>query len=69
MTPNRDLQFRIRAEYREMPGLKLTLPQASRLFHIETAKCRRVLARLVAAGVLSVEEGSFVRGGRDGRLN
>ena len=68
MSPNRDLQFRIRAEFKEMPGLKLTLPQASRLFHVEAATCQRVLARLVAAGTLSMDQGSFVRG-RDRRLN
>ena len=30
-----DLHVRIHAEYREMPGLKLTLAQASRLFNLE----------------------------------
>jgi hypothetical protein len=61
---DRDLQIRIRAEFAEMPGLKLTLPQASRLFDVETAKCARALERLVAAGALSIDEGSFVRGRR-----
>jgi hypothetical protein len=57
-----DLQFRITAEFAEMPGMNLTLPQASRLFHVETVRCERVLARLVAAGALAVSQGRFVRG-------
>ena len=58
---DRDLQARIQAEYDEMPGLNLTLPQASRLFNCDATTCARALARLVAAGALSVDEGSFVR--------
>ena len=34
-----DLDRRIRAEFVEMPGLKLTLPQAARLFNLEQARC------------------------------
>jgi hypothetical protein len=60
---DRDLQTRIRVEFKEMPGLKLTLPQASRLFHVEATTCARALSRLVAAGALSYDEGTFVRGG------
>jgi hypothetical protein len=63
-----DLQVRIEAEFAEMPGMKLTLPQASRLFHVESVRCERALARLVAAGALSVSQGCFVRG-RSMRLN
>jgi hypothetical protein len=63
-----DLQFRIKAEFAEMPGLRLTLPQASRLFHVEAGRCARVMGRLVAVGALSVYKGSFVRG-RSTRLN
>jgi len=58
---DRDLQSRIRVEFAEMPGLKITLPQASRLFHTEAARCERALGRLVAAGALSINEGTFVR--------
>jgi len=66
---DRDLVTRIRAEYDDMPGLNLTLPQASRLFNVDADTCTRALVRLVAAGVLSVDEGSFVRrGGRRQRL-
>lgn len=63
---DRDLQARIRAEYAEMPGLNLTLPQASRLFNCDATTCTRALMRLIAAGVLSADEGVFVR--RDARM-
>ena len=60
---DRSLQARIRAEYDEMPGLNLTLPQASRLFDCDATTCTRALMRLIAEGVLSVDEGVFVRRG------
>jgi hypothetical protein len=44
---------RVRAEFREMPGLTLTLPQAARLFSIDPERCERVLATLVEAGYLA----------------
>ncbi len=43
---------RIRAEYHEMPGMRLTLAQAARLFALEPARCARALDRLVAEGAL-----------------
>jgi hypothetical protein len=57
----RVLLFRIRAEFAEMPGLKLTLPQASRLFHLEPARCERVLASLVGTGQLAIRGNTFVQ--------
>ncbi len=60
---DRDVQARIRAEYDEMPGLNLTLPQASRLFDCDATTCTRALMQLIAKGVLSVDEGVFVRRG------
>ena len=36
-----DLCTRVRAEFQEMPGLTLTLPQASRLFSIEPESLRQ----------------------------
>lgn len=38
---------RIRGEYREMPGLQLTVAQASRLWQIDQPTCERVLAQLI----------------------
>lgn len=58
-----DLHLRIRAEFHEMPGLKLTLPQASRLFSVETWRCASILGRLVDAGVLTTDGRAFVRAG------
>ena len=43
---------RVRAEYREMPGLRLTLAQAARLFNLELGACERVLESLVMDGAL-----------------
>ena len=42
----------IAAEYREMPGLRLTLAQACRLWHLDAATCEAVLTTLVQAKVL-----------------
>ncbi len=42
----------IRGEYREMPGLKLTVAQASRLWHVDASRVERMLEVLVADGVL-----------------
>jgi hypothetical protein len=44
-----------------MPGLKLTLSQASRLFDVDTDTCARVLVRLIGDGVLAIRAESFVR--------
>jgi hypothetical protein len=50
-----ELSTRVQAEFREMPGLTLTLPQASRLFSIEPTRCERVLGVLVDAGFLATD--------------
>jgi hypothetical protein len=57
------LHHRIRSEFAEMPGLRLTLRQASRLFDIEPTHCLDVLTGLVADGILAVSYGVFVRAG------
>ena len=64
-TPNQDhdLHRRIQAEFLEMPGLSLTLPQASRLFNLERTQCQRVLATLVDQRVLSQSGTMFKRPG------
>jgi hypothetical protein len=43
---------RIHGEYSEMPGLRLTLAQAARLFNLEVTRCSQVLNALVAQGAL-----------------
>jgi hypothetical protein len=46
------LAMRVRGEYEEMPGLRLTVPQAARLFGIATDVARAVLDELRRASVL-----------------
>jgi hypothetical protein len=43
---------RVREEFREMPGLRLTFAQACRLWQLDTATCRVVLECLTRDGVL-----------------
>jgi hypothetical protein len=52
---------RIRSEYHEMPGLRLTVPQAARLFGLERTSCERVLNTLVVDGELCTNGREFVR--------
>jgi len=59
-TDDRDLHVRIHAEYQEMPGMKLTLAQASRLFNVEPAQCAKVLNTLVDVGVLRTDGQTFL---------
>jgi hypothetical protein len=46
------LVTRVQAEYREMPGLSLTIRQAARLCGIHLSLCERVLEELVQREVL-----------------
>jgi hypothetical protein len=55
------LLSRIRGEYREMPGLRLTPRQACCLWQLDTATCSAVLNRLIDEGFLALtKDGSFV---------
>ena len=57
-----DLIQRIRAEYREFPGLHLTKPQVQRLFNLETTMCNAVLEALEAARFLRrTRTGAYVK--------
>jgi hypothetical protein len=47
------LADRVRAEYREMPGLNLTRDQACCLWGLERELCDRVLLHLVNSGFLT----------------
>ena len=61
MLPSEILVSRIRAEYREMPGLHLTLEQACRLWQINATECEAVLETLVAEGFLvRAHDGAFI---------
>ena len=60
--PLAGLLQRVRDEYREMPKLKLTKPQATRLFGVAPSVCAAVLRALVMENFLSrTGEGEFVR--------
>ena len=52
LNTDRAISARIRAEYQEMPGMRLTLAQAARLFNLDLTLCARVLDVLVTDGVL-----------------
>jgi hypothetical protein len=54
---------RIRAEFIEMPGLTLTLPQAQRLWNVDATACQRMLDALVATHFLRITvTGTYARG-------
>jgi hypothetical protein len=50
-TAEAELRTRIRAEFAEMPGLKITLAQACRLFNAERAQCAQCEHLLMAMAV------------------
>lgn len=53
---------RIRGEYLEMPGLRLTVPQALRLWGLPQDVCEYALDRLVDDGFLRrTADGRFVK--------
>jgi hypothetical protein len=56
------LRRRIRAEFLEMPGLKLTLNQAARIFGVDARRSTRLLEELVDEGFLARDaRGAFRR--------
>jgi hypothetical protein len=57
VTPEGDMNVetvtaRVRAEFEEMPGMTLTVPQASRLFGLDDEVCLRIVEQLVKASYL-----------------
>jgi hypothetical protein len=56
---------RVRGEFNEMPGLQLTIAQASRLWGMDQTACRRVIDALVDAAFLRwTPAGTVVRSER-----
>ena len=52
----------IESEFNEMPGLRLTLAQARRLWNLSNEDCLRVLDDLIAGGrLVRDEEGRYCR--------
>lgn len=65
MTVDTVAERRVRAEFEEMPGMKLTVPQASRLFGLDEAICQTIVDRLVRIAYLRrTETGAVTRAGR-----
>jgi hypothetical protein len=63
MVSTADERSRILAIYREMPGLRLSVEQASRLFGLEREPCAHILQALVAEGVLRPLDGYYIARG------
>ena len=60
--PLDDVLRRVQGEYLEMPGLRLTLPQAQRLWGLDRTACDTLLTALVDANFLfRTRDGAFVR--------
>ena len=57
-----DVVRRIRGEFLEMPGLRLTPEQARRLWRLDETACEAVLGALVEARFLArTPDGAFIR--------
>jgi hypothetical protein len=57
-----DVVRRIRGEFLEMPGLRLTAAQARRLWRLDETSCDAVLGALVDARFLAkTRDGAFIR--------
>ena len=57
-----ELLLRIEGEYRQMPGLSLTVPQAERLWGLDASTCASVLTALIERRVLTrTASGSYLR--------
>ena len=56
-----DLLERIRGEFREMPGMKLTIDQACRLWNLNDVQCRDAVDALIAERFLiRTPSGAFI---------
>ena len=59
---NEEMLRRVQGEYLEMPGLRLTEPQARRLWGLDAASCDALLGALVDAKFLfRTRDGAFMR--------
>lgn len=66
---NEQVMLRIRSEYLEMPGLRLTCSQAQRLFGIGEQVCAKLLDDLVAHGFLARQANGTYGRLTDGRTD
>jgi hypothetical protein len=61
MPPLDSLVVRIQGEYREMPGLRLTLAQACRLWQLDAPTCEMLLEHLVREAFLyKTDNGAYI---------
>jgi len=58
-SPLESLVARVRGEYFEMPGLRLTLAQAGRLWQVDVSTCEMLLDQLVREGFLCKTNNGF----------
>ena len=56
-----DVTARCRGEFREMPGMRLTLPQAARFLGIDVDTCEKALEQLVDSGFLRKSGSAYMR--------
>ena len=57
-----ELLLRAEGEYREMPGLRLTVSQAGRLWGLDAGTCASVLTALIERRVLTrTTSGAYLR--------
>lgn len=62
MDQSLDVLRRVKGEYLEMPGLRLTIAQAQRLWGLDRAVCDALLGALVETKFLfRTRDGAFVR--------
>jgi len=62
MTVPKDIVERVRSEYLEMPGMRLTPPQLQRLLGIGPSLCDALLESMVQSRFLAVRaDGTYVR--------
>jgi hypothetical protein len=62
VTATEDVLRRVKGEFLEMPGLRLTEAQARRLWGLDAAACGELLGALVDANFLfQTRDGAFMR--------
>jgi hypothetical protein len=61
MSPSLNLLNRVRGEFIEMPGLRLRLDEAQRLWNLDRASCELLLRSLVDAKFLNCENEAYRR--------
>jgi len=61
MSPSTHLVNRVRSEFIEMPGLRLKIEQAQRLWNLDRTICEHVLRSLVDAKFLGFNDEMYAR--------